>query len=77
MKQQTNSFSLLVWIAEHGDREARKLICETAKIHDKTLWRILQGDMPRIMTRYHIYKLTGIKLNDQDEFPELQKMNAS
>jgi predicted transcriptional regulator len=73
---KTNSTALHIWIAENGDHAARELICKEAVITTSTLCRILKGAMPRFENRYRIYKLTGIKLNDDDQFPE-QRQNAS
>lgn len=74
---KTNSTALHIWIAENGDRAAKEQICKEAKVNLSTLSRILGGHMPRFEIRYRIYKLTGIKLNDGDDFPPLQAMNAS
>lgn len=71
MKAKSNSTGLHIWIAENGGNAARKLICDSAEIHDRTLWRILHGDMPRFVTRYRIFKLTNVKLSDEDEFPDI------
>lgn len=77
MKQKlNNSTALYIWIAENGDTAAREIIKREAKLCSATLSRILNGHMPRFETRYRIYKLTGIKLNEEDNFPEI-KMNAS
>ena len=76
-KTKTNSISLYVWVAENGDQLARKEICAYANITSATLCRILKGHMPKFEIRYRIYKLTGIKLLESDDFPELSKMNAS
>ena len=75
-KLKTNSVALHIWIAENGDCHARELVCKSALMTNATLCRILKGHMPRFEIRYRIYKLTGIKLNEEDDFPAL-KMNAS
>jgi len=62
--------ALHIWIAEHGDRMARNLIVNEAKLCNATLSRILGGHMPKLEIRYRIYKTTGIKLNREDDFPE-------
>ena len=66
--------ALHIWIAENGDQEARKVILNNAKFCNATLSRILGGHMPRLEIRYRIYKLTGIKLNEDDAFPERQSL---
>lgn len=76
MKNKTNSLYLHIWIAENGDQEARKKICDSVKISSAYLCKILKGKEPKFEIRYRIYKLTGIKLNDSDDFPEI-KLNAS
>ena len=76
-KKPTNSTALYIWIAENGDTVARDKIKAEAKLCSATLSRILGGHNPRFETRYRIYKLTGIKLLEDDDFPELSKMNAS
>lgn len=74
---KTNSTALHIWIAENGDVAAKEAICKAAQITQSTLSRVLsKGRMPRFEARYRIFKLTGIKLCDSDEFPE-QKQNAS
>jgi hypothetical protein len=65
-----NSTMLHIWIAEHGDDQARKHLCETVNITSATLCRILKGHVPKFEIRYRIYKETGIKLSGSDLFPE-------
>lgn len=77
MTTKTNSIALHIWIAENGDSKAREEICKEAMITTATLCRIIKGHMPRFEIRYRIYKTTGIKLNEEDQFPELQKRDAS
>lgn len=72
-KQKTNSIALHIWIAENGDHEAREKVCEAAHMTTATLCRILKGHMPRFEIRYRIFKLTGIKLCEDDDFPERQE----
>lgn len=75
---KTNSTALHIWITENGGPAARKLICDKAGINISTLSRILAGHMPKFEARYLIYKLTSIKLRDEDDFPELiAKSSAS
>jgi hypothetical protein len=74
---KTNSMALHIWIAENGDQEARKFILSQAKFCNATLSRILGGHMPRFEIRYRIFKATGVKLNEEDQFPDLAKCNAS
>ena len=69
--QKTNSTALHIWIAENGDHKARELVCKEALITSATLCRVLKGHMPKFEIRYRVYKLTGIKLSDEDDFPEL------
>jgi transcriptional regulator with XRE-family HTH domain len=74
---KTNILPLVIWLAENGDSKARTKLCHEAGLSASTLSNILnRGRMPKFSIRYRIYKLTGIKLNDLDEFPE-QKQNAS
>lgn len=77
MKTKINSTHLHIWIAENGDDKARKQICEFAKITSATLCRILKGRMPKFEIRYRIFKLTGVSLNDLDQFPDIVKQQAS
>lgn len=73
-----NILPLIFWLAENGDSKARAKLCHEAELSPSTLNSILnKGHMPKLSIRYRIFKLTGIKLNDEDQFPELQKMNAS
>ena len=62
--------ALYIWVAENGDHKAREIICESAHITTTTLHRILKGHTPKFEIRYRIYKLTGIKLCEDDDFPE-------
>lgn len=77
MKQKTNSTLLHIWIAENGDHKAREVVCSEAGMTTATLSRILRGHMPKFEIRYRIYKLTGVKLNDADEYPDPAKVQAS
>jgi len=74
---KTNSNALYIWIAENGDTKARQLIKQECKLCSATLSRILGGHVPRFETRYRIYKLTGVKLSGEDDFPDLSKVQAS
>lgn len=76
-KPLTHSLELHIWIAENGDTKARALLCKEALMNTSTLCRILKGNMPRFETRYRIYKITGIKLNEEDNFPEMKAQSAS
>jgi len=67
---KTNSIALHIWIAENGDHMARNAISRNAHITNATLCRILKGHMPRFEIRYRIFRLTGISLNSEDEFPQ-------
>lgn len=73
---KTNAMALHIWIAENGDQEARKVILTKAKFCNATLSRILGGHMPRFEIRYRIFRATGIKLNEEDNFPELKAVNS-
>jgi len=59
---------LKIWIAENGDRKAKALLCELVGIHRITLYHILNGQNPHFENRYRIFKLTGVKINDEDDF---------
>lgn len=72
-----NTTSLFVHIAENGDREEKERICKLASVSETTLNKILRGHMPRPCVRYRIYKVTGIKLNEEDNFPEVKAQSAS
>lgn len=72
-----NAITLHIHIAENGDRAEKERICKAALLSETTLNKILRGHMPRFEVRYRIFKATGIKLNEQDEFPDIQKQNAS
>lgn len=76
MKTKTNSISLHIWIAENGDAKAREALCKEVQMTSATLCRILKGHMPKFEIRYRIYKATGIKLDQKDDFPVLRE-NAS
>jgi predicted transcriptional regulator len=76
MKKLSTNIALYVHIAENGGSKEKERIRKAANISTATLCKILKGHMPLFETRYQIYKLTGIKLNELDEFPE-QKQNAS
>jgi hypothetical protein len=71
------NIALHIYIAENGGHEARVNICKEAKISLSTLKSVLDGHIPRFEARYRIYKLTGIKLCAEDDFPELPRQNAS
>ena len=74
MKQTCNITKLRIWIAENGDQEAREAIYKAGPISQGSLSRVLKkGQIPRWEVRYRIYKLTGIKLCEDDEFPERQE----
>jgi transcriptional regulator with XRE-family HTH domain len=77
MKTKHTHTLLFIHIAENGDRKEKERICSEAKISMSTLAKILRGHMPRPEIRYRIFKLTGIKLDESDDFPDLQKLNAS
>ena len=71
MEHICNITKLRVWIAENGDQKAREAIYKAGPISQATLSRVLtKGQVPRWEVRYRIYKLTGIKISDGDEFPE-------
>lgn len=73
----TNALALHVHIAENGDHKEKERIIQVAAISETTLNKILRGGhVPRFGIRYRIYKATGIKLLEEDEFPDL-KQNAS
>lgn len=71
--KKTNFNLLYFWIAENGGSEAKKRICKEARISLNTLYRILEGSPSKPDTRYLIHKLTGVKLCDEDDFPERQE----
>ena len=77
MKTPNTFTTLHIWIAENGDSKARELICREVHMTTATLCRILKGHKPRFEIRYRIYKLTGIKLSDDDDFPAIQAIDAS
>ena len=72
-KPKTNSMALCIWVAEHGDSKARAIIKKEACVCEATISKILNGHMPRPGIRYRIYKLTGVKLCGDDDFPERQE----
>ena len=72
-KSKTNSTALHILIAENGDNKARELICDSAHMTTATLCRILKGHMPKFEIRWRVYKLTGVKLCEEDDFPERQE----
>lgn len=72
MNIKTNSMALLIHIAENGDQAERERICKEADIAQSTLSNILHGHLPRKVTRYRIFKLTGVNLAD-DPFPDIVK----
>jgi hypothetical protein len=77
-KQKTNSMALHIWIAENGGPCAREAIYKNTPISQSILSRVLtNGHLPKFEARYMLYKLTGIKLSDEDHFPELQRQDAS
>lgn len=77
MKTKNNHTLLFIHIAENGDRKEKDRICQAAKISMSTLAKILKGHTPKPEIRYRIYKITGIKLDENDDFPEFVKQNAS
>lgn len=77
MKTKNNHTLLFIHIAENGDRREKDRICQDAKISMSTLAKILKGHTPKPEIRYRIYKTTGIKLDDDDNFPEALKQDAS
>lgn len=72
-----NATKLNIHIAENGKRAEKKRICQIGGLSESTLNKALRGHMPDFSARYGIYKATGIKLSDEDDFPPLQAMNAS
>lgn len=71
MKTNQTNNNLRIWIAENGDKDARDRICNEAKLCRATLSRIVGGHKPKFEIRYRIYKLTGVKLDESDDFPSL------
>lgn len=71
-----NAITLHIHIAENGDRAEKERICKAALISETTLNKILRGHKPRFEVRYRIFKATGIKLDQKDDFPVLRE-NAS
>lgn len=74
MNTKYNITPLQIWIAENGETQAKDLICKEAGITRTTLSRILNGSTTRFGVRYRIYKLTGIKLSNEDDFPPLSEI---
>lgn len=72
-----NATQLHIHIAENGKRAEKKRICKAGGFSETTLNKVLRGHMPDFATRYGIYKATGIKLSEMDNFPPIQSLNAS
>lgn len=69
-----NALALHIWIAENGGLAAKAKIYKDAQINQSTLSRILSnGHIPKFEARHRIYKLTGIKLSDEDDYSLLEK----
>lgn len=74
-----NTAPLHVYIMENGNRSEKLRICKVGGLSEATLNKLLRGDhIPEKPVRYGIYKATGIKLMDEDDFPDLfPKVDAS
>lgn len=66
---------LKIYIAENGKRLAKKKICEKGGFSEATLNKNLrEGHFPDFAVRLGIYKATGIKLYETDDFPPLSEI---
>lgn len=69
-----NTMYLHVHIMENGNRSEKLRICKLGGFSEATLNKALRGDtIPDKPVRYGIYKATGIKLCEDDDFPERQE----
>jgi len=69
---KTNIAKLNIHIAENGRGLEKKRICEVGGIAPSTLNKTLTGkNAPTYPVRYGIFKATGIKLCEEDDFSPL------
>lgn len=71
-----NATHLNIHIAENGKRTEKKRICKLGGFSETTLNNVLRGHKPDFAVRYGIFKATGIKLSEEDDFPQ-QVVNVS